>query len=59
METYWLLGRTGEVRRPSITPVKSPVREQVQQITNVEPIPPEGIYEEYKKNASKIQTEDD
>ncbi|VDO52967.1 unnamed protein product [Haemonchus placei] len=59
METYWLLGRTGEVRRRSISPVKSPVKEQVQQITNVEPITSEGIYEEYKKNGPKIQAEDD
>nr|CDJ83894.1 Serine threonine protein kinase-related and Adenylyl cyclase class-3 4 guanylyl cyclase domain containing protein [Haemonchus contortus] len=59
METYWLLGRTGEVRRSSIPRVKSPVKEQVQTITNVEPIPSEGIYQEYKNNGSKIRAEDD
>nr|CDJ83893.1 Extracellular ligand-binding receptor and Serine threonine protein kinase-related and Adenylyl cyclase class-3 4 guanylyl cyclase domain containing protein [Haemonchus contortus] len=59
METYWLLGRTGEVRRPSITPLKSPVKEQVQQITKVQPNPSEGIYQEYMKNGSKVQAEDD
>uniref|UniRef100_W6NC84 guanylate cyclase n=1 Tax=Haemonchus contortus TaxID=6289 RepID=W6NC84_HAECO len=59
METYWLLGRTGEVRRPSITPLKSPVKEQIQQITIGEAIPSEGIYEDYKKNGSKVQAEDD
>ncbi|PIO74313.1 hypothetical protein TELCIR_03683 [Teladorsagia circumcincta] len=67
METFWLIGRTGDLRRASISPVKERLNEEKRQPNletsskpeknaTPEPAEPMGIYQEFKKNAAKIES---